>query len=221
VETPSFPFLSLSLSLLVLYLEYSTVRTVQLKQVVYMSDRLYVDPVTNSVREERALFSFSKKLGKTNGQFYRLGVLTYCRVLIETGNMSQTLLAEYKAISEKDQDYLERLMQERIAESNDHYNQACSIELPKPKMPEINWETIPDDQKIRVYTEQAFTRDERKHWINKYLTASDDERPDVLKQFSDEYVTRFRADPNRPFNKLDLGVIKRVLVGWAEAEGGF
>ena len=87
--------------------------------------------------------------------------------------------------------------------------------------PEINWETIPDDQKIRVYTEQAFTRDERKHWINKYLTASDDERPDVLKQFSDEYVTRFRADSNRPFNKLDLGVIKRVLVDWAEAEGGF
>jgi len=85
----------------------------------------------------------------------------------------------------------------------------------------IDWNTIPEEQKIRVYTEQAFTRDERKHWINKYLTASDDERPDVLKQFSDEYVTRFRADSNRPFNKLDLGVIKRVLVDWAEAEGGF
>jgi len=85
----------------------------------------------------------------------------------------------------------------------------------------INWNTIPDDQKIRVYTEQAFTRDERKYWINEYLTASDDERPDILKQFSDEYVTRFRADSNRPFNKLDLGVIKRVLVDWAEAEGGF
>lgn len=186
-----------------------------------MSDRLYVDPVTNSVREERALFSFSKKLGKTNGQFYRLGVLTYCRVLLETGTMPTTILAEYKAISEKDQDYLERLMQERIDESNDQYEKACSIELPKPKEPEgINWATIPEETKVRIYIQQIFSREERAQWISNYLTADEETLSRVLKLFCEEFIARFKSDPDRPFTKVDAGEIKRVLVSWAEAEGG-
>lgn len=33
-------------------------------------------------------------------------------------------------------------------------------------------------------------------------------------------AARFTKDRERPFNKVDAGDIKRVLIAWAEAAGG-
>lgn len=80
-----------------------------------MSDRIYIDPVTHSAREERALFSLGKKLGKSVGQFYRLGIITYCRVKAEDGILPDDILEEFNLIMQKDPEYLERMKQDRIA----------------------------------------------------------------------------------------------------------
>ena len=53
-----------------------------------MSERRFVDPMTSSFREERFIINFGKKLLSgneqgANGVFYRLGVITYARTLIE------------------------------------------------------------------------------------------------------------------------------------------
>lgn len=38
--------------------------------------------------------------------------------------------------------------------------------------------------------------------------------------FVKEFASRFSKDRDRPFNKIDAGDIKRVLIAWAEAEEG-
>lgn len=97
-----------------------------------MSERLYVDPVTNSVREERAIFQFvQKKLNKSYGQMFRLGVLTYARVLAESGEFDESTLSEYHAIADRDKDYLDRLLIERLHNDQSTLDKAYSIELPK------------------------------------------------------------------------------------------
>ena len=83
-----------------------------------MSDRIYVDPVTHSAREERALFEFGKKLNKSVGQFYRLGIITYCRSLAEGGYLSEELLTEFNLIIQKDSDYLEQLKRENFSKTD-------------------------------------------------------------------------------------------------------
>jgi len=92
----------------------------------------------------------------------------------------------------------------------------------EPKTPDgINWGTIPDDQKTRVYIQQIFEPDERSIWIRDLVRASDDEDRDaILNDFVKEFASRFSKDRDRPFNKVDAGDIKRVLITWAEAEGG-
>jgi len=97
-----------------------------------MSERLYVDPVTNSVREERALFQFvQKRLNKSYGQMFRLGALTYARVLAESGEFDESTLSEYHAIADRDRDYLDRLLIERLHNDQSTLDKAYSIELPK------------------------------------------------------------------------------------------
>lgn len=87
--------------------------------------------------------------------------------------------------------------------------------------PSINWDSIPDEQKVRVYIQQIFEPDERGIWIRDLARALDDEDRDaILSEFVKEFVARFTKDRERPFNKVDAGDIKRVLVAWAEAEGG-
>jgi hypothetical protein len=92
--------------------------------VIRLSDRLYVDPVTHSAREERALFELGKKLGKSVGQFYRLGIISYCRIKAEDGALSDEILDEFNKIMQKDPDYLERLKQDRI-----NQNDICQVDL--------------------------------------------------------------------------------------------
>jgi len=85
----------------------------------------------------------------------------------------------------------------------------------------INWNTIPEEQKIRAYIQQIFEPDERSIWIRDLVRASDDDQRDaILTDFVKEFVARFTKDRDRPFNKIDAGDIKRVLITWAEAEGG-
>lgn len=85
----------------------------------------------------------------------------------------------------------------------------------------INWDTIPGDQKVRAYIQQIFEPDERSIWIRDLVRASDDDQRDaILTDFVKEFVARFTKDRDRPFNKIDAGDIKRVLITWAEAEGG-
>lgn len=92
----------------------------------------------------------------------------------------------------------------------------------EPKTPDdINWGMIPDDQKTRVYIQQIFEPDERGIWIRDLVRASDDDQRDaILNDFVKEFASRFSRDRDRPFNKIDAGDIKRVLIAWAEAEGG-
>ena len=86
----------------------------------------------------------------------------------------------------------------------------------------INWNTIPEEQKIRAYIQQIFEPDERGIWIRDLVRASDDDdREAILADFVKEFASRFSKDRDRPFNKIDAGDIKRVLIAWAEAEGGF
>jgi len=85
----------------------------------------------------------------------------------------------------------------------------------------INWDSIPDDQKVRVYIQQIFEPDERGIWIRDLVRVFDDEDRDaILNDFVKEFASRFSKDRDRPFNKIDAGDIKRVLIAWAEAEGG-
>jgi len=85
----------------------------------------------------------------------------------------------------------------------------------------INWGMIPDDQKTRVYIQQIFEPDERGIWIRDLVRASDDDdREAILADFVKEFAGRFTQDRERPFNKVDAGDIKRVLIAWAEAEEG-
>ena len=85
----------------------------------------------------------------------------------------------------------------------------------------INWDTIPGDQKVRAYIQQIFEPDERSIWIRDLVRASDDDdREAILADFVKEFASRFSKDRDRPFNKIDAGDIKRVLIAWAEAEGG-
>jgi hypothetical protein len=85
----------------------------------------------------------------------------------------------------------------------------------------IDWNTIPEEQKIRAYIQQIFEPDERGIWIRDLVRASDDDQRDaILNDFVKEFASRFSKDRDRPFNKVDAGDIKRVLIAWAEAEEG-
>jgi hypothetical protein len=103
-----------------------------------MSERIYIDPVARTSREERALFNLIKKLDKSVGQFTRLGVITYCRSLAEGGYLSQSVLEEFNKVMQRDSDYLERLRDEKIKES------LCQTEL-------LTQEPKPEQRIIRVY----------------------------------------------------------------------
>ena len=83
----------------------------------------------------------------------------------------------------------------------------------------INWDTIPGDQKVRIYIQTIFTPTERRDWVEQFLCTYEDEQDQVLNQFFSEFVTRFKQDDDRPFNKVDAGEVRRVLRTWAEAEG--
>lgn len=187
-----------------------------------MSDRLYVDPVTNSVREERALFSFCRKLGKTSGQFFRLGVLTYCRVLCETGTMPKGLEAEYRYIAEKDRDYLERLMRERIDTSEEQYDKACVIELPTVNgKTAIDWDSMSEETRLPRYIKTIMPEDFRAFWISKYNCAEEEGQFDVLTDFANDVICRNQADPEKPFRITDKNEVRKILRSWAESAGGF
>ena len=85
----------------------------------------------------------------------------------------------------------------------------------------INWNTIPEEQKIRAYIQQIFEPDERGIWIRDLVRASDDDQRDaILTDFVKEFVARFKADQDRPFNKVDAGEVRRVVRTWANAEEG-
>ena len=84
----------------------------------------------------------------------------------------------------------------------------------------INWDSIPDDQKVRIYIQTIFTPTERRDWVERFLCTYEDEQEQVLNHFFREFVDRFKADQDRPFNKVDAGEVRRVLRTWAEAEGG-
>lgn len=91
-----------------------------------------------------------------------------------------------------------------------------------PTEPEgINWDSIPDDQKVRIYIQTIFTPTERRDWVERFLCTYEDEQEQVLNHFFREFVTRFKADQDRPFNKVDAGEVRRVLRTWANAEEGF
>lgn len=95
-----------------------------------MSERIYIDPVTMSVREERVMFHFIRtKLKKSYGQLLRLGVLNYARALAEGGYLDAETYAEYKALESKDPDYLERLIKERAFESIGVMEQAYQMDI--------------------------------------------------------------------------------------------
>lgn len=85
----------------------------------------------------------------------------------------------------------------------------------------IDWNKIPEEQRILVYIQQIFEPDERGIWIRDLVRVFDDEDRDaILNDFVKEFASRFSKDRDRPFNKIDAGDIKRVLIAWAEAEGG-
>jgi len=117
-----------------------------------MSDRLYVDPVTRSSREERALFNLIKKLDRSVGQFTRLGVITYCNALAEGGLLSSSILDEFNKVMQRNADYLQQLRDEKIRES------LCQTELltqepkPEPRLMKVfnnvdeRKEVIPEDK---------------------------------------------------------------------------
>ena len=95
-----------------------------------MSERIYIDPATMSVREERVLFLFIRsRLKKSYGQLLRLGALNYARALAEGGYLDSETYAEYKAIEAKDPDYLERLIKERAFESIGVMEQAYQMDI--------------------------------------------------------------------------------------------
>ena len=95
-----------------------------------MSERIYIDPATMSVREERVLFLFIRsRLKKSYGQLLRLGALNYARALAEGGYLDSETYAEYKAIEAKDPDYLERLIKERAFESIGVMEQAYHMDI--------------------------------------------------------------------------------------------
>ena len=95
-----------------------------------MSERIYIDPVTMSVREERVMFHFIRtKLKKSYGQLLRLGVLNYARALAEGGYLDAETYAEYKALESKDPDYLERLIKERAYEALSVMEQAFQMDI--------------------------------------------------------------------------------------------
>ena len=189
-----------------------------------MSDRLYIDPLTNTLREERALFGFAKRLGLSFGAFFRLGVLNYARCLSEAKILSPALNDEYNVISSGDKDYLQRLLNERIEQDKNQKKlpDAYKIDLPKASEPKpIDWSKIPEEKKVVTYIQTVMDEDFRAFWISKYNSADEDERFDVLNQFSDDIVCRFKADKNRPFSTIDIGQIQRVLRTWADAiQGG-
>lgn len=85
----------------------------------------------------------------------------------------------------------------------------------------IDWNKIPEEQRILVYIQQIFEPDERGIWIRDLVRASDDDdREAILADFVKEFAARFTKDRERPFNKIDAGEIKRVLITWANAEEG-
>lgn len=87
---------------------------------------------------------------------------------------------------------------------------------------EINWNQIPEDQRVRIYIQQIFTPAERKQWISDLNQCTDeDDQFEILNSFFGEFAARFKKDRDRPFSKVDTGEVKRVLVTWAESERGF
>ena len=84
---------------------------------------------------------------------------------------------------------------------------------------QINWDTLPEEQKVKTYIQTVFTPEERKYWIERVIHAEDDDVLDVYTYFANEFLTRFTNDTDRPFGKVDMGEIRRVLRTWAEAGG--
>lgn len=191
-----------------------------------MSDRLYIDPLTNSVREERALFSFAKNLGLSFGSFFRLGVLTYARCLSESRKLPRTLEDDYRAVSSGDKDYLQRLLDERIEQDLSQsklLQEAYAQDVPKVHSGpvEIDWDLIPRDLRLTTYVQMLMPEDFRAFWISKYNSADDDNRFDVLTEFAKDIICRHKDNPDKPFQLTDINDIRKVLRTWADSVRGF
>lgn len=191
-----------------------------------MSDRLYIDPLTNSVREERALFSFAKNLGLSFGSFFRLGVLTYARCLAESRRLPRNLEKDYKAVSSGDKDYLQRLLDERIEQDLSQsklLKDAYDLDVPKvsSESGRVDWLKIPEEKKLAAYIQLLMPEDFRAFWISKYNTADEDDRFDILTEFAKDVICRHKDNPDKPFQLTDLNEIRKVLRSWSDSARGF
>ena len=192
-----------------------------------MSNKLYIDPISAAVREERALFAFAKKLNLSFGIFLRLGIITYARCLFEAGILPKSLEDDYFSILSRDKDYLQRLLDKRIQRVNNQLNlsTAFKVEVPKPSAPDWSQWEDGEEIKVRLYTQKIFTKEERVFWMSRYRSTRPDLGGDGLTEFDDfrqeylnEFQFRMKQDPHFPFKNIRAGDILHVVSEWAEAE---
>jgi hypothetical protein len=192
--------------------------------------RSYDQRITITTNTEADLYYFGKdELGITAREAITLGYIGRIdSEIIVRKDISKEDLDRYFEIRNRvyKTQVLERERDEDVAQrvsniAGEIRNDVSNKKLETSNEPEnINWNKIPADQKVRVYTQQIFTRDERVQWISRYVSSDEEFRNSVLKLFCEEFIVRFKADTDRPFSKVDAGEIKNVLVSWAEAEEG-
>jgi hypothetical protein len=121
-----------------------------------MTERRFIDPMTTSVREERIIINFAKKLlagsdRAANGTFFRLGVITFARSLVDFNKLPEDLVTEYKAIISEDKNYLEELLTERIISDQ----KAALDQAYQSKTPDVNSITESAKPEIDKYSLKA------------------------------------------------------------------
>ena len=87
-----------------------------------MVDKIYLDPIVTSFREERSLVTFAKMLMREStdsrcyGKVFRAGVLSIAQALAETGHLPESLRTDYLHLLDQNRDYLQTVVNDMTSD---------------------------------------------------------------------------------------------------------
>jgi len=92
---------------------------------------------------------------------------------------------------------------------------------PHPAQPTgINWDLIPEDQRIPRYIQTIMPEDTRAFWISEYNKAEEEDRFDVASSFAEDLLDIYREESEKPVKITDKNSVRKTLQQWADSARG-
>lgn len=204
-------------------------------------EREFSDPVVTSVRAERADIELAKALDIKLSAALRNGIRNLAEGYLD--NMKECP-GEWKdlLIHLKKRDYEETearfrseehskiIIAEQIAirqKVKDSINSETALN--EESTNKINWNSIPEDQKIAKYIQVLMPQEKRQNWIEVYHEKQEEDKESedsefaysVATEFAKTVLSLYAMDPKKPVLIKDLNQVRKVLYNWAESVKGF